>query len=360
MTFVSTLGQAIDQIERLKVTQLQLSTLQTQVATGKKTQLFKGLGTDVIASERAREGLAKYGAYNNNIDIADRRIKMMTSSLTEIQNQAKDVLNAIEIQTQQGEYEIGSVSDLARNAAKFIRDLINTQDGDRYLFGGSETTTQPMTDTGSMQTYMIKQLNDWVNGSTNTDQLISSYSDDTQLTDTIVGYSATLSSGNAKNVNVRVDDNSEIDYTVLANTPGIRDIVAAVNMLGNVDQVIDQVSNDPNNPAPPGTTTAPGADKQEQNNNFYKFFNNLAAMMNRALDKVDSKLYSLSQSQAQIAKIKDAHTLDQSILKDTVSSVEDVDMNEVAVKLNALQNQLEASYRVTASISSLSLVNFLR
>ena len=364
MTFVSTLGQALDQIERLKMTQSQLATLQTQVATGKKTQLFKGLGTDVIASERARAGLLQYDTYNNNIDIADRRIKMMVSAMNQIKSQTQDVLNAIEIQTQQGEYEIGSVSDLARNTANFLRDLINQKDGDRYLFGGSETTNPPLSDSGTMETYMLTQLTNWANptipaNQIDTDQLISSYEDGSQLTDTIMGYSAPLSAGTAKNVYVRVDEYTEIDYTVQGNTDGIRDIVAAVNMLGQIDQVIDQVSSDPNSPPPTGTVTAPGADKQEQNNNFYKFFNDLAAMMNKALDKVDSELYSLSQSQAQIAKIKDDHKLDQNILQDTVSSVEDVDMNEVAVKLNALQNQLEASYRVTASVSQLSLVNFL-
>ncbi|MCB9990145.1 MAG: hypothetical protein H6867_02045 [Rhodospirillales bacterium] len=357
MTFVSTLGQSLDQIERIKITQLQLASFQSQIATGKKTQTFSGLGNDVIASKRARENFAKLDNYVNNIDIADRRIKMMFSALEEIKNQAEDVLNAIEIQTQQGEYEIEAVSDLARNTADFLRDLINTRDGDRYLFGGAETVDPPLSGSGTLETYMQKQLNDWVTAAIDTDQLIASYGDSAALTDTIIGYSATLSSGSAKNVYVRVEDYTEINYTVFANHDGVRDILAGVNMLAQIDQVLDEVTLDPDDPAT--TITAPGATQQEQNDNFYKFFNDMAAMMNRALDAIDSELYSLSQSQAQLDKIKQSHKLDQNILQDTISEVEDADMNEVAVKLNALQIQLEASYRVTASISSLSLVNFI-
>lgn len=360
MTNISTLGQALDQAERIKMTQLQLSVLQTQIATGRKTQLFEGLGTDVIASKRARESLTKLGNYMNNIDIADRRLKMMVAALNEVKQQAEAVLNAIEIQTQQGEIEIEALGDLARNTANFMRDLINERDGDRYLFGGSETLDPPLSDTGTLDTYIVSQLNLWVGSTIDTDQLINSYRGrgGTAMNDTLMGYSAPLASGTAKSVYVRVEDNAEIDYTVFANTQGLRDIMAGVNMLANLDQVVDEVTREADDPLT--TTTAPGATQQEQNDNFFKFFNDLGAMMNQALDLVDNELYQLSQSQAQLSKIKQSHKLDQNILNETISQVENVDMNEVAVKLQSLEIQLEASYRVTASLSSLTLVNFLR
>ena len=200
MTFVSTLGQSLDQIERLKQTQLTLATLQQQISTGKKTNLFKGLGTDVIASERARANASQLETYSNNITTADRRIKMMLQSMEQIKTQAESVVNAIQIQTQKGEFEMEAVSDLANKAATFVRDLMNTQDGDRFLFAGAESRTQPITDNGTMDTYMQTQLNEWVLGNIDTDELIDSYRDPSALNDTLVGYSATLSSGSASYV----------------------------------------------------------------------------------------------------------------------------------------------------------------
>ena len=50
---------------------------------------------------------------------------------------------------------------------------------------------------------------------------------------------------------------------------------------------------------------------------------------------------------------------EQAILQNQISDVEDVDINEVAIKLNLLQIQVQASFRVTAAIGELSLVNFI-
>ena len=359
MTFVSTLGQALDQVERIKMTQVQLATLQTQLTTQKKSQTFEGLGTDVIASKRARANFTALENYNRNIDIADRRLKLMVQAMEEFQNQAEDVLSGIEIQTQEGEIELQALSDLARNTSAFMKDLLNTQDGDRYLFGGSETQAKPITDNGTLDTYIRSHLSDWINDNIDTDELIASYRDRGEMNDTVMGYSAGLSSGNSKNVYVRVDDHSEIDYTTLANSQGMRDLLAGVEMLANLDQVIDEVTLDEDDPIPPGTAVPPGADNNERNENFYRMLNDVASMMNAALDKVDSELYQLSQTQAQLVKIQEAHKVDQSLLENTISDIEDVDLNEVAVKLNSLQIQLEASYRVTATISQLSLANYL-
>jgi flagellin-like hook-associated protein FlgL len=39
--------------------------------------------------------------------------------------------------------------------------------------------------------------------------------------------------------------------------------------------------------------------------------------------------------------------------------VEGVDINEVAVKISAVQTSLDASYRITALMQQMSLVNFI-
>ena len=358
MTSISTLGQALDQIGRIKLTQSQLSTLAYQLSSGKKTDSFKGLGTDVITSQRARSSMAQLTKFNQNITVADRRIKMMVNSLEQVKTQAGNVVSALNVQTQQGEYEMSAVSDLAKKALQFVKNLVNEQDGDRYLFGGAETRTQPLNDRGTLDTYAKTQLDNWINGTLTTDELISSYRDSGALGDNIIGYSPALSSGNVKSAYVRVDEYTEIDYTVLGNDPGVRDIIVALSMVENLDVMLDKVAAEDSDPA--GTVTAPGVGREEQNENFYRLFNDLAVMLNEGIKNINNNLYSLSQDQAQINQIKKAHTLEKSILEQTIDDVENVDLNEVAVKLNALQIQLEASYRVTASLSQLTLANFLR
>ncbi len=358
MAFVSTLGQALDQVERLKTLQSQLGTLQTQLTTGKKTDLYKGLGSDVIASKKARASFNALDNYLNNITIASRRIEMTSSVIEEIQAQSRNLLGTLEGQTQQGEYEIAALSDYAKNLKGFVYNLLNEKDGDRYVLGGANTLNKPLTDTGGLDTYATKQITDWVNGVITTDQFMQSYQDSTQLTDTIIGYSPELSSGQTKNVTVRVDDNAEIDYTVKANATPFRNILIAISMIENIDNVIDEVTLDPaDNPAT--TVTAPGSTIAEQNENFYRVFNDIAAMMNKALDQIDSERFKLAQAQAQITQIGENHKIEKNTLSNTIANVENVDINEVALKLNTLTIQLEASYRVTATVSSLNLTKFL-
>jgi flagellar hook-associated protein 3 FlgL len=311
----------------------------------------------VVTSERSRADFQKLDQYSNNIDIANRRIKMMTTALEKIKEQAGNVVNAIEIQTQKGEFEIDSVKSLAANVSGFLHDLINEKDGDRYLFGGSDTLSQPLTDTGTLDTYLQTQINNWINGTIDTDQLVDSYTDRTQLNDSTTGYSAQLSGGTAKKVFVRVDEATELDYTVFANDDGLRDIVAAVDTLKNLTKSIDVVSLDPNDPV--GTVSAPGADQKEQNDNFFQVFNDLAAKINGALDRVDQLEFDIGNVQSQIDQIKNEYKQEKVILQGTISNVEDADINEVAVKLNALSTQLQASYQVTGFVQQLSLANFL-
>ncbi|HEY8191906.1 MAG TPA: flagellin [Alphaproteobacteria bacterium] len=357
MTNISTLGQAFDQIERIKTMQTSLATLQYQIASGKKTNLFKGLGSDVIFSERSRANFTSLDKFMNNIDIANRRMKLMEKGLSEIQTQTRNVVGSLEVETQQGEFDMHVVGDLANNVYDYLLDLINVQDGDRYLYGGAETLTKPLTDAGAMDTYLSTQLNDWIAGNIDNQQLMDSFTDRTQLNDTLVGYSAPLASGNAKDVFVRVDDHAEIEYTTLANSDGLRDILVAVSMIKKITSTMDEVTRETDDPVT--LVTSPGATKQEQNDNFYTVYNKLAEMLTGALDKIDTQRFNLSQKQAQITQIQNGHKQEQATLLDTISNVEDADVNEIAVKLNAMQVQLEASFRVTASLQSLSLVNFM-
>src|SRR5688572_23189501 len=104
MSGISTLGQALDQISRLKTQQSLMEQLSSQVATGKKTQSFTGLGLDVIKSKQARADIKSLDVYMNNIKIADRRIKLMMNGLEDIKEQAQTVLDSLVVSIQEGDY----------------------------------------------------------------------------------------------------------------------------------------------------------------------------------------------------------------------------------------------------------------
>ncbi len=397
MTFVSTLGRNIDQINRLKDLQSELGDLHVQLSTGKIAQRFKGLGKDVIRSERARADFNTLETYVDNIINADRRIKVMTHTLEDFEAQVQNLASAMQTFLEEGSHQQGDIvyyddpatpeieeipigmssadpsveletlQGLADNMFEYVVDLLNSKDGSRYMFSGAQTLSKPLFDTGLLDTAVGGIIEDWKSGAIDSDSLISaiktrdSSKDPNAITDTIVGYSSELASGNVKNTFVRVNEYSEYDYTVLANEDGFRDVLVALNFLRSSDfsPVLDHQDPDNPNPASPLAEGAPGETLQEQKDNFYQVFNEISTMVQSALDKIDAERFKLEQVRANIAEVKEEHQMAKNTLLEEISNVEDADMNEVALNINFMTVRMEASYSVTSSLSKLNLVNYL-
>jgi flagellar hook-associated protein 3 FlgL len=347
MTFISTLGQQQDQSARLGSLQLQLSLLQTQVATGKKTSLMKGLGTDVVLTNRARADFQKIDSYLQNIDRAELRMKQMEQGLKTIQTQVNAAIDSITNQTQKGEVELTIIRRLAENSYNFILDALNMKDGDAYIFSGSDTSTKPIEDVGSLDAYFGALNAEWAAGTltitppntTIAEEYIARMNSAPTVTQ---GFSPSLS--NAKQVYVRADDTVELNYTVLADSQPFKDIISNISALKNIADL----------------DVAPGADEAEQEDNFFAVFNNIASKLTVAVDNLDLERFKLATTLVNTNTIKKNLTLEKNALLNTVSDIENIDLNEVALKVTSLQTQLEASYQVTAIVSQLNLAAFLR
>ncbi len=399
MTSISTLGQALDQIERIKEQQAQFSILSTQLTSGKKGTSFSALQSDVIISKRSRADLTSVDSYINNIDNVDRRIKLMLSAIDKFRNQAKSFYNALTDFSQQSvhqqgdvlEYDdpitpyddrtqVGMTSDqtdgdfkvlqnFAGNLIDFLKDLMNTKDGDRYLMGGAEVGEKPLNDTGLLNSSINVLISSWKSGTIDNAGLIADLTDRTAtggnadaITDTIVGYSAALSAGNAGKAFIRVDDGAELDYTALANETPFRNILVAAHYISNesLPPIADAYIEPNTYPGVPDANGAPGDTLDDMKDNFFAVFNEITAMVNNAVKQADDISFRLNNVQARLDDIRKSHVDERNLLTSIISNVEDVDINEAAVKLTTLQVQLDASFRITAKMQQFSLANFLQ
>ena len=147
----------------------------------------------------------------------------------------------------------------------------------------------------------------------------------------------------------------------LANEQPFRDLLVATAFISNSDfyPIADAYAEPYTNGDPTIADGAPGATVDEQKENFFAVFNELTRITNQALDDIDEVRFRLESVRARIDQTKQDHIRTQAVLQNTIDNVENVDIDEVAVKINAVQLQLEASYRVTSSVQQLSLVNFI-
>ena len=375
MTAISTLGQALDQISRLKTQQVSLDTLSTQLATGKKTQQFSGLGDDILRTQRARADIHKLEQYNDNIINGDRRIELMNNSMQQMIDQVDNILNALTVGVQQGDGpDFDTTQKLATDLKDFMIDLINSQDGDRYLFSGSDSSVKPVEDNGEFRAFLgtfVPDLNDvtapplqssgfigeWGNGVITTDEFITAYR---STNENIIGYSESLVSGSTGEVRIRVDENSDFEYTVLGNSDGMKNILIGLSVLESLPPVENAPGalNDP-------TITAASDDiapfpSEEKQDNFYQVLNDVAALISNGVDDIRQEQSRLALVQAQTNLVKEQHTYQINSFQTIISEIEDVDLTETATKIQQAQVSLQASFQVTALVSDLTLVNFLR
>lgn len=373
-TGVSTLGQYLDQISRLKGQQTTFGQLTLQVSSGKKTQSLSGLGNDIIKATRARSGVSTLNVYNDNITNANRRIKLMMTSTGEIKAQVDKISSGLMQAVQEGDFpDLQSIQQLTKNVYNFILDNMNQSDGERYLFGGGDTSQKPISDSGLFTSALGNFvpdssdltnppltssgiIGDWGDGSITTEEFIEAFSG---MSDTVLGYSNALTSGTSGKMTVRVSDESEFNYTELANQPAMREIVRLLGVLMALPPVeyAPGALNDPTATTIAGDTPPhPPAAKQE---NFFKVFNHITAELNKALDDMDQIEFRLSQIQAQISTVKNSHTDQINAYKDIIGETEDMDITEASARLLQLQTQLQASFQITALSAQLTLSNYI-
>lgn len=403
MVSVSTYGNMLEQMDRLKQLNSNFSLLSYQLSTQKKTNVFSGLGSDVLQSKRARANVKSLEVYQNNITLADTRIKQNLTALNEFKKQSQNlkaffISFSMESPHQDGEYirqddpgtplevettPIGLTSgnmdtdyktmvNFANNIYDFLVDLVNRQDGDRYLFGGAEALTKPFEDSGLLQSQMNTAVANWKNEGSpdniSTADLIAdlknrsaSTGNPDAFTDTVVGFNSALSSGTAGKVNARINDVSEVDYTSLGNSQGIRDILVAVSFLKseNLAPIADVYAEPYTYGDLPIQQGAPGATLEEQLGNFNAVFQEVSNMITNGIRQIEQEIVHLETARARLNEASKINAEQINVAKDIIGNVEDVDINEVAVKIQALQTSLQASYQVTSLMQQMSLVNFI-
>ncbi len=373
MTGISTLGQAIDQIARLKTQQNTLDLFSTQIATGKKTDQFSGLNGDVIRSQRARADLNAIDQYDTNIKNGHRRIDLMVQSIQQIAAQANTLTGPM-TSVQGGDLpDFETVQQLAGDVQDFIIDLINSKDGERYLFAGADSSIKPIDNKNQFNSYLgtfvpddddltnppLEQsgfFGEWGSGLITTEEFIDAYSN---VNENVLGYSESLVSGSAGEVRIRVDENSDFDYTMLGNSEGLKDLVISLGVLKNLPppEYAPGALNDPT--AINAGSDIPPFPSEEKQDAFFAVVNDIGTKIVQAVDKLEKEEYRLELVRAQTSVIQEQYIYERNALQSVIADVEDIDLTETVAKLQQTQLSLEASFSVTALISDLTLVNFL-
>ncbi|MDP1730996.1 MAG: hypothetical protein Q8L54_07435, partial [Devosia sp.] len=160
--------------------------------------------------------------------------------------------------------------------------------------------------------------------------------------DTVLWYKGENAADARGTVTAKIDDNTTVRYGVQANENGIVNLVRALAAMA--------------------VETYPAADSSSSgrfDGMADRQMSRLSEAHNNEAGSIEVIAIELTLGKTRMGTVSERLTTGDAQLRTMLEEIEGVSKEEVAMEMLALQTRLEASYRVTALVANLSLVNYL-
>jgi flagellar hook-associated protein 3 FlgL len=292
--------------------QSQLADLNAEISTGLTAQSYDQIAPQANHLVDFRAEASRQQDFINTIDTVSTRLQITDQSLQQIQDAVQKFRGLLP-----GGAFNQTQPDIVTQAKLLIQQIagfLNTQDGTRYVFGGTNSTTPPV-DLTNLPTGAAATLTTPVNGPPASG-----------------GYYA----GGPAIPPVRIDTQVTLNYGIAANDPStFEPIIRVLNFI---------VQNGPFNASNP-TDTANIATAGQ--------------LLDQALTSLTTTRGTLGLQEAQLNAARTVHQNTVNIAQNGVSNIVSVDQATAITQLQTLETQLQASFTATSQIEKLSLVNFI-
>ncbi len=287
-----------------------LDITQAQVASGKTSQDYAGLGDKTAALESARAAQTRADAYQSNTQLALTQADLQNTQLTSLSGLAAQLKSAIT--SAAGNSDGTALMSTAQSIFDQASQILNSTDSNgNYLYGGQTADKAPF-------------------GAASLSALTGSPAP---------SISSFFQNGSQKK-SVLVGDGQSVPIGVLASDIGTK-LMTALQDLAQAD-------------TPSGSLNGKLTTSQ------------VANLTNNALPDATAATTDLNAATAANGdvynRLKEAITTQQSLstmYKGFVSNIEDVDMSKAITNLNQDQVALQAALQVSAKLGQLSLLNYL-
>jgi flagellar hook-associated protein 3 FlgL len=302
MERVTNLSQQTRLFSFITETQKRFDDLQTQIASGYKSQNFSGVAREAGRLISLETTHAKVTQYVENNTTVGRRLETMESSVSRITDIMAKFRTLLVSALNAGNAAELDLNNQARETLNQVASLLNTKVEGRHIFAGSRTDVEPVDLTALPVAYTVP---------------------------TADGDSAAYYQGNSQILSVRADDDLTVDYGILASDPEFERAIRALDVV------------------------AKGAPTD-------------AAMLNHALEVANQTLDGLPDIRTRIGLARKTlestntkHTEFFLFAEQVISDIGNVDVPETVTRINEAQVTLQASYLTISRLSQTSLLNYL-
>ena len=342
----------------LNATQLRerITVLGEQISTGRKGNTYAAVGSDAPKAIDLRGEIGRRETYQTTINQTLSKIRVSQNVLDRIGAIAeKFTANTAKLLGGAKPEEIQIQAAQAEAAMAEVATLLNEQFAGEYLFGGSDSRNQPITNPQAIATsgmgLAIKAQIASLNGSnvtsvTNATKILAQ--SDALGTTPFSVFLSTGAGATPERVSILGNDNDRVEYGIKANRN------ATVKSTG---ETTDSWARD----LLRGLASIAGLtpEKAQLGNDYTTLVTTIRNGLKSSVDALALERGSLGLTEDRLQSMASRHESVSISLKLQLSSLEEVDMAKTITSFQTTQTQLEASYRAIAMAQQLSLTRFL-
>jgi flagellar hook-associated protein 3 FlgL len=272
--------------------------LQTQVSSGKKSQTYSGIYQDANRLVRTEATLGRTEQFLGSIRQVSTRLNTMETQLNSMMDNAIQMRTTLINALNNGNSQFMALGQQADQMLVQTTNLLNTADGDVYLFAGSRTDTPPV------------DLSLFTAGPSAT-----TVDSDYYQGDDAVQFA-------------RIDKDFLLDYGIKANDPAFEGYIRALRLISQ--NPIDDTN-----------------------------LRNAMDLLNTSIEGISKNISDIGAKSKILEVSQDRHLDNRTALKSVAGDLEDADIMEAASRLSAEETMLQAAYMTISRIGRLSLAQYL-
>lgn len=324
----------------------QVDLLTQQSSDFKVSDTYAGLGSSAHVSLDLRPQLAHASALTDNITAATGRMQTTQAVMTQLTQIASSFAASLNTVTASG--DVDTLAAQARDALKQVAGLLNTTNGDVYVFAGQDSATAPVPSGDAiLSSSFFTQIQTAVGGlATNGAAATIAATMAAATSPASTPYASTLGTqppvvdiGNGQFIatGIIAGVNSDAVQTGGSTTGSYTtDLMRALATIGSMSSSQIDLGSD-----------------------FTSLIDDTRASLQGAISAMSTDSAMLGSRQNTLSDASDQLSQVSKALTAQISGVEDVDMPTVAAQLSQAQTQLQASYQLIAGMKQFSLVNYL-
>jgi flagellin-like hook-associated protein FlgL len=343
MTVLSTLGQNELLVRQFSSLQGQIQTIQTQVATNQKTQVYGDLGSQTSLDISLHNQATQIDDYTKSINQLQVRAGIIDTSLSIIHDTTVSVQNLAFNSPQVSANRVNLVSQ-AQSAIDQINQRLQSQVDGRNLFSGTQTQSQTMVPQSTLLPTVRAAVSAAITANA---ALMPPGNVATAVQNAVATVFATTSNfytGGPPTPPTQIGPSLSVDMSITGGDPAFQTILQGLYTIASLPQPVSPPV------VPPNLSQA----------DFDAIAANSGTVISQGLSSLETLTEKNGNNEAVMTQESTQHAATLTVLQTQINNIENVDLAGASTQLTQLQTQLNASYKITASLSSLSLVNFLK